>query len=89
MTVCKQVRYAGRVQGVGFRYSAQDLAGAFPVAGYVRNLPDGTVELVAEGEAEQVDLFLASVARNMAGYIEQSTVQDMPVGDYKGFRVSY
>ena len=48
MTVCKQVRYSGQVQGVGFRYTAQRLAEGYAVSGYVRNLPEGDVELVAE-----------------------------------------
>ena len=50
MTVCKRVLYSGRVQGVGFRYTTQALAAGHPIAGYVRNLPTGEVELVAEGE---------------------------------------
>jgi acylphosphatase len=56
MTVCKRVYYSGRVQGVGFRYAAQGLAEDFDVSGYVRNLPGGDVELVAEGPVEQVDI---------------------------------
>lgn len=89
MTVCKRVRYSGQVQGVGFRYTAQRLAADFPVAGYVRNLPGGDVELVAEGPAEQVAAFLAAVQRGMAGYIEHSQVQDAPPGGYHGFRIRY
>ena len=50
------------MQGVGFRYTAQHLAAGYPVAGYVRNLPGGDVELVVEGEAEGVERFLAAVA---------------------------
>src|SRR6187455_864933 len=50
----RRVWYEGRVQGVGFRYTARGLAGGFPVSGYVRNLDDGRVELVAEGDAPVV-----------------------------------
>jgi acylphosphatase len=89
MTVCKHVRYSGQVQGVGFRYTAQRLAAGYPVGGYVRNLPDGDVELVAEGPAEQVDAFLAAVADRMAGYIERTTAQDGPAGGYQGFRIRH
>jgi acylphosphatase len=89
MTVCKKVRYSGRVQGVGFRYTTQRVAEGFPVTGYVRNLPNGDVELVAEGSAEQVDAFLAAVARQMAGFIEQSSVQEEPPGGHKGFRIRH
>ena len=87
--VCKQVRYTGRVQGVGFRYTAQHLAKDFAVAGYVRNLPSGDVELVAEGSAEQVDAFLTAVSRQMAGYIAQAFVEEREPGRYKGFQIRY
>ncbi len=89
MTVCKQVRYSGRVQGVGFRYTACQLADGYPVAGYVRNLPSGDVELVAEGEAAAVDAFLDAVARRMEGYIQQSSVQDAPVTGHRGFTIRH
>ncbi len=88
-TVCKHVLYSGRVQGVGFRYTVQHLAERFPVAGYVRNLPSGQVELVAEGPVDQVELFLAAVADRMAEYIDASAVkEEMPAG-HKGFRIRY
>ena len=66
-----QVFYEGRVQGVGFRYTARGVAAGFDVAGYVRNLPDGRVELVASGDDEEVDGFLAAVRESeLAGHIE-------------------
>ena len=52
MTVCKRVLYSGRVQGVGFRYTAHGLAQGYDVAGYVRNLPGGEVVLVNHVSAE-------------------------------------
>jgi acylphosphatase len=89
MTICKHVRYSGRVQGVGFRYTAQQLAKEFPVAGYVRNLPAGDVELVAEGPADGVQAFLDAVARRMAGYIDRAELADATPGDYRGFQIRY
>lgn len=76
MKVAKLVHYWGRVQGVGFRYGAVRVAAGCAVAGYVRNLPDGQVELWAEGEAAEVEKFLAGVARQMAGYIVGQKVVD-------------
>jgi acylphosphatase len=83
------VQYTGRVQGVGFRYTAQRLAQGFPVAGYVRNLPDGDVEVVAEGQAKDVEAFLAAVARRMAGNIELSATTEEPPGNYRGFNIRH
>jgi acylphosphatase len=82
------VRYTGRVQGVGFRYTVHRLAEAFPVSGYVRNLPDGRVEVIAEGESEAVESFLAAIAQRMASYITASQVTDAPGGNH-GFRIRY
>jgi acylphosphatase len=89
MTVGKHVRYSGRVQGVGFRYTAQRLAVDFPVSGYVRNLPDGDVEVVAEGAPEAVEAFLAAVARRLAGYIRGGEVQDVAPSGYQGFVIRH
>ncbi len=89
MTVCKRVYYSGRVQGVGFRYTAQRLARGFPVAGSVRNLPDGTVELIAEGEPDPVEAFLTAVERQMTGYIDQRTAEDEPPTGRQGFQIRH
>ena|SRR5437660_12012329 len=87
--VCKCAVYFGRVQGVGFRYTAQQLAEEFAVNGYVRNLPEGTVEIVAEGSASQVDGFLTAIERRMEDYVTKAAVQDAPLAGYKGFRIRY
>jgi acylphosphatase len=89
MAVCKQVYYSGQVQGVGFRYTARQLAEGYDVAGYVRNLPSGQVELVAEGPAEHVEAFLTAVARHMAGYIERTYARDEPCGGHQGFVIRH
>ncbi len=89
MTVCKHVYYSGHVQGVGFRYTAQRLAQDRPVAGYVRNLPGGDVELLAEGPPAEVEAFLDAVARRMADYIEQTTVRDETPAGHQGFQIRH
>jgi len=66
----RRVYYSGRVQGVGFRYTCLWLARGFEVGGHVRNLPDGRVELVAEGEETDLDGFLSAIEREMAVYIK-------------------
>jgi acylphosphatase len=82
--VCKRVCYSGRVQGVGFRYTARGLALGYPIGGYVRNLPGGEVELVVEGESDAVEAFLAAVARRLAVYITNTAVEDtVPSGNHR------
>jgi acylphosphatase len=88
-TVCKRVTYSGQVQGVGFRYTARQVASGFPVAGYVRNLSNGDVELVAEGESTAVTAFLNTVAERMRGYITQQVVRDEAPGGYSTFEIRH
>ena len=76
--ICKHVNYSGQVQGVGFRYTTHGLAQGYAVAGYVRNLPDGGVELVAEGEPAQVEASWPPWRKRMADYIREPRVQDEP-----------
>lgn len=66
---CREVFYAGRVQGVGFRITAQSTARGFDVVGWVGNLPDGRVQLVAEGAADEVQRFLDELAARMKRFI--------------------
>ncbi len=89
MIVCKTVRYSGRVQGVGFRYTAQHLAAGYAVAGHVRNRSDGDVELVAEGEADEVERVLAAVAARMADHIARTDVHDEPPQGRQGFLIRH
>jgi acylphosphatase len=83
--VRKRVLYSGQVQGVGFRYTTRELARGFAVTGFVRNLPDGRVELVAEGEADEVTDFLDALAERMASYVESHTIHDEPPAALRGF----
>jgi acylphosphatase len=65
----RRVLYSGRVQGVGFRYTARRIAQQHAVTGFVRNLDDGRVELVAEGARSELDCLLSEIAEAMTGYI--------------------
>ena len=80
------VYFSGRVQGVGFRYQTLQLAREFEVSGVVQNLPDGRVQLEAEGTADEVRAFIAAVAERMEGYIrkvEQTEAARAP--QFQGF----
>ncbi|HEV3343051.1 MAG TPA: acylphosphatase [Pirellulales bacterium] len=82
----REVLYSGRVQGVGFRYTTREIAERFNVTGYVENLSDGRVELVAEGEPAEIDRFLAAVEERLARYIASTQIRSRPAtGEFAGF----
>ena len=66
------VFYSGRVQGVGFRYTTHRIARQYPVTGFVRNLPDGTVELMVSGSEDDVRQVIADVNQAFAGNISKA-----------------
>ncbi|NBQ58676.1 MAG: acylphosphatase [Opitutaceae bacterium] len=68
----ERVIFTGRVQGVGFRYATLQVAREFEVAGLVENLPDGRVQLEAEGRQEVVDAFIQAVSERMHGYVRKA-----------------
>lgn len=78
--------YQGRVQGVGFRYTTRNIAINYDVTGFVRNLPDGRVELVAEGPQCQVEEFVSAIGERMKPHIRdvEQTIEPAS-GDYPQF----
>jgi acylphosphatase len=82
--------FSGNVQGVGFRYTAQHLARSHPVTGYVRNLPDGRVEMVAEGESKDLDGLADALKRQMEGFIRRVDVSEgKATGEFTGFAIRH
>ncbi len=77
----RQVVYEGRVQGVGFRMTSARLASAFPVAGHVRNLDDGRVEILVEGEGPSVVAFLSAIRREFGDAIRNLNETPEAAGD--------
>ena len=66
------VFFTGHVQGVGFRYATLQVAKGYEVAGHVANLPDGRVQLEAEGGEAEVRAFISAVAEEMHGHIRKT-----------------
>jgi acylphosphatase len=86
----RTVHYNGRVQGVGFRFTTERIAGEFAVDGFVKNLPDGRVLVVVEGEPKELDRFLAEIHAEMAGNIRTVAVEPgQAKGEFSGFHVRY
>ncbi len=85
-----QVFYSGHVQGVGFRYTTSRIACKFEVTGFVRNLPDGRVELVAEGATEELTAFLREVGERLASNIRSTAIDRRPAtGEFSRFEIRH
>jgi acylphosphatase len=84
------VHYSGRVQGVGFRYTARTVATGFDITGTIRNLSDGRVELVAEGQAEELEAFRAAIFdAGLAGFIRDEQVGwTEATNEFRGFEIA-
>jgi acylphosphatase len=84
-----QIFYSGRVQGVGFRWIAKTIAAGFEITGTVRNLPDGRVELVAEGARKELEAFREAVrGAGLAGFIrDESAGWSGAQNEFRGFEI--
>ena len=88
MTIRKRVLYRGHVQGVGFRATCHHIAAGHAVAGWVKNLTDGGVELVAEGEPAALAAFLDAIAEELGHHVGETTEFDEPPRGERGFRIA-
>ena len=86
----RRVVYAGRVQGVGFRYTTVSIARRYPVTGTVQNLRDGRVVVLAEGSASDLERFLSDLEGTMRSYIQEKQAETAPAsGQFHGFQVKF
>jgi len=84
------VIYEGRVQGVGFRFTCQRIAEDLGVMGWVRNMPDGNVELIAEGEETVIQELLSGIKENMGRYISRDRIEwQERKRESKGFNIRF
>ena len=83
----KQYTFTGHVQGVGFRYSAQYLAQAIGVTGWVKNEWDGTVVMEAQGTREQLDLLVQKLRTRNFIRIDYAAELEIPLVEERGFHV--
>jgi acylphosphatase len=82
------VFFSGRVQGVGFRYSTLQVAKEFEVAGFVRNLADGRVQLEVEGRPSDVEAFVTAVQERMHSYVRKTERSaDQRPAQFTGFAI--
>lgn len=90
LAIRRNVYFDGNVQGVGFRYTTCQIAKKFNVSGYVKNLLDGRVEIIAEGLPDEVDRFVVAVEEPLRGYIEYTNSTDTTAtGEFACFGIEY
>lgn len=84
----RELYYSGRVQGVGFRATTQQIATGHAVTGFVRNLPDGRVQLIVEGAPVHLEEFLAAVRQRLGRYITSvHEVTEPASGEFPDFTI--
>ena len=84
------IRYYGRVQGVGFRYTTCRIATGYNITGYVKNMPDGSVECIVEGNSKELNLFISEINSQMSGHIIKSQMSTTPATNrFRDFSVRY
>ena len=88
--IAKHIIFSGRVQGVGFRYTARQIAARYGLTGFVRNLSDGTVEMFAQGRANDLAYFLRDIGESFAGYVRNTKIEDAsPNAGYDEFSIAF
>ncbi len=87
--IARRALVSGRVQGVGFRFFAERAARATGVRGWVRNLPDGRVETVAEGDESAVERYLARMREGpFGGRVTDLYVEERELEDFRSFEIT-
>ena len=81
--------FSGTVQGVGFRFTTQRHAQRIGLTGWVRNLPDGSVELMVEGPKQQIELLCRNIEDDFQGHVRDQRVEFSSFeGAFKDFRIT-
>jgi acylphosphatase len=88
--VARHIIFSGTVQGVGFRFTAHRMAARHQLTGYVRNLSDGTVEMLAQGSAGDIDDCLKDIQQALIGHIREARIEEVPPDPrYTDFKITF
>ena len=86
----RKIVFSGRVQGIGFRFTALNIANRYDLKGYVRNIPDGEVEMLAQGSAEMIDDFVRDLQDSFVGSISHIDIEEAtPDPKITDFRITF
>jgi acylphosphatase len=88
--IAKHIIFVGQVQGVGFRFTAFNIANHRQLTGFVRNLPDGTVEMLAQGPAQIIDDCIQDIKERFSSYIRETKIKEIPFNpQYEDFKITF
>ncbi|MDD5457790.1 MAG: acylphosphatase [Phycisphaerae bacterium] len=86
----KYIVFYGRVQGVGFRFTAMSIANRCELTGYVRNRADGAVEMFAQGSDEDISDCIRDIKESFAGYVRDVEINNVPYeSSYEDFKITF
>lgn len=86
----KHIIFTGQVQGVGFRFTAFNIANRYNLSGMVRNISNGSVEMVAQGEAGDIGLCINEIMESFQGYIRDVKINEVPTDPkYTDFKITF
>ncbi len=88
--ICKRIVFSGRVQGVGFRFTIFHTANRYDLTGCVRNVDNGTVEMIAQGRAGDITNCLNDIKKSFAGYLRDTAIEDIAFDPkYEDFKITF
>jgi acylphosphatase len=88
--IAKHIVFSGRVQGVGFRFTALNIANSYNLAGYVRNLPGGGVEMLIQGQPDMIDNCVHDLQDSFAGFVKDAEIKNVPVDpNLNDFKITF
>jgi acylphosphatase len=86
----RHILFTGRVQGVGFRFTAHRIARRYDLTGWVRNLPDGSVEMVAQGPLVDIADCVRDIEELFTDYVRETKVEEIPSDpQHHEFRITF
>lgn len=86
----KCIIFIGRVQGVGFRFTAFNVADRYQLTGQVRNVSDGTVEMIAQGHSDDIDHCVRDIEESFEGHLRETKITEIPQNQkYKDFKITF
>ena len=87
---CKHIIFTGRVQGVGFRFTAYSIAKRCLLTGLVRNLSDGSVEMLVQGLTEDVDNCIKDIQESFENYVSNTQIEEVePESKCADFKITF